>query len=126
MIMVGNLRLLAIAAAILASIAAGWKLRDWQADAEAGARAGAELAAQRQIAQFAHAVSASTEAAIQNIRVENRTIYQRTQREITEKPVYHDCVLPADGVRLVNAARAGSAGQLDGAVPTASATPGER
>ena len=28
MIMVGNLRLLAIAAAILASIAAGWKLRD--------------------------------------------------------------------------------------------------
>lgn len=47
MIMVGNLRLRAIAAAILASIAAGWKLRDWQADAEAGARASAELAAQR-------------------------------------------------------------------------------
>ena len=116
----------AIAAAILASIAAGWKLRDWQADAEAGARAGAELAAQRQIAQFAHAVSASTEAAIQNIRVENRTIYQRTQREITEKPVYHDCVLPADGVRLINAARAGSAGQSDGAVPESGATPGER
>lgn len=126
MIMVGNLRLLAIAAAILASIAAGWKLRDWQADAEAGAMASAELAAQRQIEQFAHAVSARTEAAIQNIRVENRTIYQRTQREITEKPVYRDCVLPADGVHLINAARAGSAGQSDGAVPTAGTTPGER
>lgn len=122
MIMVGNLRLLAIAAAILVSIATGWKLRDWQADAEASA----ELAAQRQLAQFAHAVSARTEAAIQNIRVENRTIYQRTQREITEKPVYRDCVLPADGVRLINAARAGSAGQSDGAVPTAGTTPGER
>lgn len=112
----------AIAAAILVSIATGWKLRDWQADAEAGA----ELAAQRQLAQFAHAVSARTEAAIQNIRVENRTIYQRTQREITEKPVYRDCVLPADGVHLINAARAGSAGQSDGAVPTAGTTPGER
>ena len=126
MIMVGNIRLLAIAAAILASIATGWKLRDWQADAEAGARASAELAAQRQLAQFAHAVSARTEAAIQNIRVENRTIYQRTQREITEKPVYRDCVLPADGVHLINAARAGSAGQSDDAVPTAGTTPGER
>ena len=116
----------AIAAAILVSIAIRWKLRDWQADAEAGARASAELAAQRQLAQFAHAVSARTEAAIQNIRVENRTIYQRTQREITEKPVYHDCMLPADGVRLINAARAGSAGQSDDTVPSAGTTPGER
>ena len=116
----------AIAAAILVSIATRWKLRDWQADAEAGARASAELAAQRQLAQFAHAVSARTEAAIQNIRVENRTIYQRTQREITEKPIYHDCVLPADGVRLINAARAGSAGQSDDTVPSAGTTPGER
>ena len=116
----------AIAAAILVSIATGWKLRDWQADAEAGARASAELAAQRQLAQFAHAVSARTESAIQNIRVENRTIYQRTQREITEKPVYHDCMLPADGVRLINAARAGSAGQSDDTVPSAGTTPGER
>ena len=116
----------AIAAAILVSIATGWKLRDWQADAEAGARASAELAAQRQLAQFAHAVSARTEAAIQNIRVENRTIYQRTQHEITEKPIYHDCVLPADGVHLINAARAGSAGQSDDTVPSAGTTPGER
>lgn len=121
-----SVKTVAIAAAILVSIATGWKLRDWQADAEAGARASAELAAQRQLAQFAHAVSARTEAAIQNIRVENRTIYQRTQREITEKPVYRDCVLPADGVHLINAARAGSAGQSDGAVPTAGTTPGER
>lgn len=121
-----SVKTVAIAAAILVSIATGWRLRDWQADAEAGARASAELAAQRQLAQFAHAVSARTEAAIQNIRVENRTIYQRTQREITEKPVYRDCVLPADGVHLINAARAGSAGQSDGAVPTAGTTPGER
>ena len=116
----------AIAAAILVSIATGRKLRDWQADAEVGAMARAELAAQRQFAQFAHAVSARTEAAIQNIRVENRTIYQRTQREITEKPIYRDCVLPADGVRLINAARAGSSGQSDDTVPSAGTTPGER
>lgn len=126
MVIAKKIKAMAAMAAICLAALSGWKLRDWQADAEAGARASAELAAQRQIAQFAHAVSARTEAAIQNIRVENRTIYQRTQREITEKPIYRDCVLPADGVRLINAARAGSAGQSDGAVPESGATPGER
>ena len=121
-----NTRILFFVAAIAFAFIFGWKLRDLKAVAESDAVASAGLKAKEQMEQLANAVSANTEAAIQNIRVENRTIYQRTQREITEKPVYHDCVLPADGVRLINAARAGSAGQLDGAVPTASATPGER
>lgn len=123
---IAKIKALAAIAVIAGAALAGWTLRDWQASAEDGAQAAAELKAKEQMELLANAVSAKTESAIQNIRVENRTIYQRTQREITEKPIYHDCVLPADGVRLVNAARAGAAGQSDGAVPESGATPGER
>lgn len=121
-----NTRILFFVAAIAFAFIFGWKLRGWQAVAESDALASAGLKAKEQMEQLANTVSAKTEAAIQNIRVENRTIYQRTQREITEKPVYRDCVLPDDGVRLINVARAGSSGQSDDTVPAAGATPGER
>ena len=121
-----NTRILFFVAAIAFSFILGWKLRDWKAVAESDALASAGLKAKEQMEQLANAVSAKTESAIQNIRVENRTIYQRTQREITEKPVYHDCVLPADGVRLVNAARAGSAGKSDNSLPATSTNSVER
>ena len=126
MVIAKKIKALAAIAVIAGAALAGWTMRDWQARAEEGAQASAELKAKEQMEQLANAVSAKTESAIQNIRVENRTIYQRAQREITEKPIYRDCVLPADGVRLINAARAGSAGQSDGAVPESGATPGER
>lgn len=118
--------LLFMAAIVFCAFASGWSLRDMKARAEDGARASAEMKAKGQMEVMANAISAKTEAAIQNIRVENRTIYQKVQNEITEKPVYRDCVLPIDGVRLVNAARSGSAGQLDGAVPANSDNTAER
>ena len=121
-----NTRILFFVAAIAFAFIFGWKLRDLKAVAESDAVASAGLKAKEQMEQLANAVSANTEAAIQNIRVENRTIYQRTQREITEKPVYRDCVLPDDGLRLVNTARAGAAGQLDSAVPATSTNSAER
>ena len=121
-----NTRILFFLAAIAFSFIFGWKLRDWKAVAESDALASAGLKAKEQMEQLANTFSAKTEAAIQNIRVENRTIYQRTQREITEKPVYRDCVLPDDGLRLVNAVRAGSAGKSDNSLPATSTNSVER
>ncbi len=41
----------------------------------------------------------------------NKTIVQKTQREITENVVYRDCRVPPDGVRLANEAITGKPAQ---------------
>lgn len=112
----GQIKALAASAVIAGAALAGWTIRDWQAQAEAGARATAELAAQQRIDRLAEAVSTRTEAAIQNIRIENKSIYNEVQREIRTNTVYRECVVPIDGLRLVNQARAG---QPADAVPAA-------
>lgn len=40
-------------------------------------------------------------------RQENRTINQRLQNEIFKNSVYHSCVVPADGVRILQDAVSG-------------------
>lgn len=98
----------------------GWWLRDLQEQAVRTARAVAEVDAQRRMLALANQVAVRTEEAIARIRIENRTIYNETQREIQTNTVYRDCVLPADGVRLANQARTGS-GQPSGSVPAGTA-----
>lgn len=72
---------------------------------------------------------ASQEAAaeaISKIEIKQQTIVQKVQHEVQTKPVYRDCVVPADGVRLLNdaisgKAEAGPAG--GGAVQSAASAP---
>lgn len=45
--------------------------------------------------------------AIAALKPVNKTIVQRTQREITENVVYRDCRVPIDGLRLANEAITG-------------------
>ena len=45
--------------------------------------------------------------AIAALKPVNKTIVQKTQREITENVVYRDCRVPIDGVRLANEAITG-------------------
>ena len=112
-------------AAILGSVYGGWWLRDLQAQAVEGQRATDALVAEKQLQAFSNNVASRTEAALGSIRIENRTIYNETQREIINNPVYRDCVLPPDGVRLANSARAGTAGKPGSAVPAATSSAGE-
>ena len=53
-------------------------------------------------------------------------ITERVIREVKTNTVYRDCVLPDDGLRLVNAARAGSAGKSDNSLPATSTNSVER
>lgn len=116
----------AVAAGIVVGAAyGGWWLRDLQAEAAEGARATAEAAADRRMNALAARVATSTETAIAGIRIENRNIFNETQREIQTNTVYRDCVLPADGLRIANKARSGAAGQPGAAVPAAAAAAGE-
>lgn len=102
----------------------GWWLRDLQEQAVKTARAVAEVDAQRRMLALANQVAVRTEDAIARIRIENRTVYNETQREIQNNTVYRDCLLTFDGLRLANKARAG-AGQPSGSVPAASAPASE-
>lgn len=53
------------------------------------------------------AAQAGAADAIAKLKPVNKTIVQKTQREITENVVYRDCRVPADGVRLANEAITG-------------------
>ena len=41
-------------------------------------------------------------SAIAQIDIKQQTIVQKVQHEVQTKTVYRDCVVPADGVRLLN------------------------
>lgn len=66
-------------------------------------------------------ITNKTLAAIGDIRVENRTIYQQARTEIVREPVYTECLVPVDGSVLLNQARgyADGAGGVAGRVPEA-------
>ena len=113
------------AASIFGAAWGGWWLRDLQSEAEDGARATAEAAADRRMNTLADRVANRTENAVAGIRIENRTIFNETQREIKTNTVYSDCVLTPGGLLNANKARSGSAGQLGAAVPSAAAAASE-
>ena len=73
--------------------AAGWSVRGWQEDA-------ALLA----IEQATKATAAATAQAIAAIKVENRTIVQRVQREIVDRPVYRECLHTPETAAQINQA----------------------
>ena len=110
-----------IAAAGLVAVllfGAGWQVRSWYDEAEEAAVLKAEAKTRDMMAALAAQVSIKTESAIQGIRIENRTIYNKTQKEILRDTVYRDCVVPAGGVQLINQARgAAGAGKSAGVVP---------
>ena len=115
--------------------AAGWWLGVSHGKASATAQQDAQLVKDlRGVFDTQKTLTAEANTASRALRLARTTrqaTSQKTTQELTDAltPTADrraDCVLPADGVRLINAARAGSAGQLDGAVPTAGTTPGER
>lgn len=71
-------------------------------------------------AAIAHKVATAYESDRERIRVVHQTIVREVPHVI-DRPVYRDCRLDADGVRLLTAALAGRApdpaGQPPGAVP---------
>lgn len=110
-----------IVGAFAAAAYGGWWLRDLQADATEGVRLAAQKETRDLLQELAGTVSANTEAAVGNIRIENRTIHQKAIHEVQTDIVYRDCKLPAGGVQLVNDARAAANASI-GAMPAPAAT----
>ena len=106
-----------IALLLVAVICAGtgWQVRDWKAGNDETDRLERKAEAETLARELIAGVSEKTITAIDGIKVVNTTIYQKTRHEITSNPVYVDCRVPADGMRLINDARSG----IDRPIPAA-------
>jgi uncharacterized protein (DUF885 family) len=98
---------------------AGWQVATWRFSSVQARNEAAEAARQAENRRLVAEIAKVTQQAISQIRIENRTIYQRTRREVIRDPVYIDCVVPVDGSRLLNEARRAGNDRLrtDGTVP---------
>jgi hypothetical protein len=121
------MNLYVILAVVVVSFGGGWTVKGWQEDASKLAAVQAVDDARKAFSEDNAALAARLEGKLANLKIVNRTINTEVQREIHKEPVYlnADCAIPAGGVRLLNAARSGTAGapagQRDGAVPAAPA-----
>lgn len=83
----------------------GWWFYGSGQDSEKAKQADIDKAIQ----QTRDAAQEAAAEAIAKIEIKQQTIVQKVQHEVQTKPVYRDCVVPADGVRLLNNAISGKA-----------------
>lgn len=116
-----------VLALVLATLASGFVVGYKTADALAQAARTAEVeAANRALLRTVethNAASTLLEQKLASARKQTRTITKEVIVEV-QKPVYRDCPVPVDGVRLLNRARRGEpTAQPDAALPAASSAP---
>jgi hypothetical protein len=63
--------------------------------------------------QDAAAIQETIAGAISQIKVINKTLIQKTEREIVKDPIYIDCKHSPDGLQLINSALSGTPGAND-------------
>ena len=75
--------------------------------------------------QEMEAIQRSVSEAVAKVRVINKTLIQKTEREIVKDPVYIDCKHSPDGVQLINSALSGTAAANSTTNPELSSRPGD-
>lgn len=112
-------QVIGIGIALIVAFGSGWQVRDWKAGADERAKLQEVIDSTNQAIKDNSEASDKLEKSLAKLRPVYRTINNEVQREIVEKTVYTDCVVTADGVRLVNRAvhAANNPGQPDSPVP---------
>ena len=100
-----NIKALILTAIIAASFASGWHVNSWHYTKNELKDIKAQVKADEEMRERLFNVSLETQEAIRNIRIENKTIYQKTEREVLREPIYTECVLTEEGVSLINRAK---------------------
>lgn len=112
-----------LAAAVVAAVfGAGWTARGWKEGAEDAAAEEAARIAQERSDAMVMAIAKQTQDQIAAIRITNKTIVQEVRRETFHEPVYTDCRITADGLQLLNRARAQGGSEPAGTMPADTAT----
>jgi len=94
-----------IAGAFVASFWGGWQVHDWKVGSEESAVLKVQIENQRMLDRALSQISRDTLEQIENIKVENKTIYNETKTEILREPVYSECIIPTEGIDLINKSR---------------------
>jgi hypothetical protein len=99
--MIDQARLIAYAVVAAASLATGWQVHAWKVayDLER------DRQAQEAAAELVREISSKTLEAIDDIRIENKTIYQQGRTEVLRETIYRDCIVPEPGRMLLESAR---------------------
>lgn len=102
-----------------AAFGGGWTVRDWKAGADEKARLEQVVDDYNKAVKTNAEASEKLEKSLGKLRPIYRTINNEVQREVVQNTVYTDCVVTADGVRLVNRAvhAANHPGEPDSPVP---------
>ena len=111
--------IIAGAIALAVAFGGGWQVRAWKSDADDKARMEAIVKQYNEAIDKNAKASEALEDKVGKLRPVYRTINNEVQREVVENTVYRDCVVTADGMRLVAraVATANAAGQSDSEVP---------
>jgi hypothetical protein len=112
-----NVKIIGIAVAAVALFSAGWEVRGWRCAAARAAEIQAALNARLQQEKAANEHSARAEDKLATINKDDLALKRSIPHETRKDP--YRCPVPADGMRLFNAARTGraAAGEPDGSVP---------
>ncbi len=97
--------LLLIILAYVLGVGSGWQIHSWKSSTEKLALLEAHNTAQRIIDDALDKISISTQEAIDGIQIRHTTINKEALTEIREIPVYSECIIPVQGVELINKAR---------------------
>lgn len=113
---------IATVVAFVAGAGVSWKVVSDHYEAKEAQKLEQVLQAMQEEVKRGNEIAERTEAKVGKIRVINRTINNEVQREVTEKTIYRDCVIPPSGLQLWNAANKGAAStpKLDAGVPGSS------
>jgi hypothetical protein len=105
--------------ALAVAFAGGWTVRNWKAGADEAARLEQMVKDYDTVVNNNAEASKALEKSLGKLRPIYRTINNEVQREVVENTVYRDCVVTADGVRIINRAvqAANNPGQPDSPVP---------
>lgn len=105
MIMTLKLKAAILSFSLLISFFSGYQVNEWIHKEKQLESLQQQVEADKEMRDRLFQISLDTQEAISNIRIENRTIYQKTEREILKEPVYTECFLTDEGLKLVNKAR---------------------
>lgn len=102
---------------LLAAFAVGWVVNGWYSDSLAYAASQAATAAQREANKREFEQGEALEKWLAKNAINERTILRESVK-LVDRPIYHNVCLDPDGLRLINAAKNGTAIEPAKAVPS--------
>lgn len=83
----------------------GWKVHEYKVGYDEAQELKVQAVIQKQLDNALFNISEEIQNEISDIRIENKTIYRDTRTEILKEKVYEECLIPSEGVDLLNEAR---------------------